>query len=477
MGGGIAQVAAMAGHDVLLYDVRPGAAQAAVAATRATLEQLAKKGKIPAAAAAAAAARLQPAATVTAFAGCGLVLEAIVEQLAPKRELLRELEAVAGPGCLLATNTSSLSLAALAAALRAPGRLAGMHFFNPAPRMELVEIIASVATDPAVAAALEALARAWGKTPVRVSATPGFIVNRVARPFYGEGLRLIAERAAAPATLDALLREAGGFRMGPCELTDLIGQDVNFAVTRTVWEAFFHDPRFAPSLVQQELVEAGWLGRKSGRGFYDYAEGAAPPAAAVEPAAPAPERIAVTGDDALSEAFAQRLERGGVHVVRRPHLPAAVVLHVSDGRTAAELEAAAAGRPQPTVVVDAALDFAAAPRLAVAASPGCHESAWSDAVGALQAAGFAVTRLPDLPGLAVLRTVAMIVNEAADALHFGVASRDDIDLAMRKGVNYPLGPFAWAERLGPPRVRGAMAALAAFYGEDRYRSSPGLRSL
>lgn len=479
MGAGIAQVAAMAGHNVLLYDLRPGAAPAAIAATRAALEQLAAKGKIPPAAAAAAGARLQPAAALAQFAGCGLVIEAIVEELGPKRELLRDIEAVVGPECLLATNTSSLSLAALAAALRAPRRLAGMHFFNPAPRMELVEIVASVATDPAAVAALEALARAWGKTPVRARATPGFIVNRVARPFYGEGLRLIAEQAAAPATLDALLRDAGGFRMGPCELTDLIGQDVNFAVTRTVWEAFFHDPRFAPSLVQQELVEAGWLGRKTGRGFYPYGEGAPAPEAAAEPPvppAPPPARIGITGDDALSEALARRLERGGVHVVRHPHLPTDAVLHVSDGRTAAELEAAGE-RPQPTVVVDLALDYVTATRIAVAASPHCHETAWVEAVGALQAAGFAVTRLPDLPGLAVLRTVAMIINEAADALHYGVAARDDIDLAMRKGVNYPLGPFAWAERIGAARVRGAMAALAAFYGEDRYRPSPGLRGL
>jgi 3-hydroxybutyryl-CoA dehydrogenase len=476
MGAGIAQVAAMAGHEVRLYDARPEAAQAAVTAIRATLAQLAQKGKIPADAASAAGARLQPAPAIGHFAGCGLVIEAIVEELAPKQQLLRAVEAVVGPECLLATNTSSLSLAALAAGLRAPRRLAGMHFFNPAPRMELVEIVAGVATDPAVAAALEALARAWGKTPVRARATPGFIVNRAARPFYGEGLRLIAEQAAAPATLDALLRDAGGFRMGPCELTDLIGQDVNFAVTRTVWEALFHDPRFTPSLVQQELVEAGWLGRKTGRGFYDYSPGAAAPEAALEPPAPAPARIAVTGEDAWSEALARRLERGGIKVARHPHLPAEAVLHVSDGRTAAELEAAGE-RPQPTVVVDVALDYVTATRIAAAASPHCGESAWAEAVGALQAAGFAVTRLPDLPGLAVLRTLAMIINEAADAVHYGVASRADVDLAMRKGVNYPLGPFAWAERLGAARVRTAMAALAAFYGEDRYRPSPGLRRI
>lgn len=480
MGSGIAQVAAAAGHEVLLADARAGAAERSVGSIRAMFEKLAAKGKMSAAEAAAAAARLHPLvpgdAGLAALAPAGVLIEAIVEQLDAKRALWAALERVPGPDCLLATNTSSLSLAAIAAALATPGRLVGMHFFNPAPLMELVEIVGSVATDPAALDRAERLARAWGKLPVRARATPGFIVNRVARPFYAEGLRLLAEQACSPATLDALLRDAGGFRMGPCELTDLIGQDVNFAVTRTVFESFFFDPRFRPSLVQQELVEAGWLGRKSGRGFFSYAVGAARPAPDDAPAAPAPDRIALAGNGPLEDALEARIAAAGVNVLRQPQLPTDVLLVLSDGRTAAAHEAAH-GHPQPTVVVDLALDLASARRLAVAASPACSPDAVATAVGALQAAGFAVNRLGDLPGLVVLRTVAMLINEAADAVHFGVATDAEVDLAMQKGVNYPLGLFAWSERWGCRRVAAALQHIGAYYGEDRYRLSPHLRAL
>ena len=476
MGAGIAQVAATAGHSVLLLDHRPGAAQAAVASVGAMFDKLAAKGKLASELAAAARARLTPVATLADLAPAGLVIEAIVEDLAAKRELFAALEAIVAPGCLLATNTSSLAIPAIASALRAPQRLAGMHFFNPAPLMELVEIVGGVASDPDVLDQLAALARAWGKSPVRARSTPGFIVNRVARPFYAEGLRLLAEEAADPATLDAVMREAGGFRMGPCELTDLIGQDVNFAVTRSVFDGFFGDPRFTPSLVQQELVAAGWLGRKRGRGFYRYGEGAPPPAPQTEPLAPVPERVALIGEDSVSDALAQRLRRGGVEVVRTPHLPTDVVLRASDGRTAAELEASAE-HLQPTVVVDLALDYATATRIAVAFSPHCHQAGRATAIGALQTAGFAVSWMRDLPGLAVLRTVAMLINEAADAVHYGIASAADVDVAMRKGVNYPLGPLAWGDKLGIAHVHAALTHLAAFYGEDRYRVSPLIRQL
>lgn len=480
MGAGIAQVAASSGDEAILFDIRAGAAAAAVASVRERFGQLAAKGKMDAADAQRAGARLAAAARLAELAECQLVLEAVVEDLEVKRELFAAVEAMVAPGCLLATNTSSLSLAAIATALRAPERLVGMHFFNPAPLMGLVEVVGSVVTAPAGLEAIERLARAWGKTPVRVRATPGFIVNRVARPYYAEGLRLLAEQATDAATLDAVLREAGGFRMGPCELTDLIGQDVNFAVTRSVFAAYFGDPRFQPSLVQQELVEAGWLGRKSGRGFYDYGPGAAAPQAAAEPAYPAPARLAVAGvpgNDALTDALAARLEEAGIELTRDPRLPTDVLLQVSDGRTALEHEVAAGSQPQPTVLADLARDYTTVTRLALSASPRCHRDGWAAAAGALQAAGIAVARVRDLPGLVVLRTVAMLANEAADAVHFGVASAADVDLAMRKGVNYPIGPLAWADALGVRRVASVLSALSAFYGEDRYRTSPLIRQL
>ncbi|HEY8056325.1 MAG TPA: 3-hydroxyacyl-CoA dehydrogenase [Terriglobales bacterium] len=479
MGAGIAQVAAQAGEEVMLFDSRPGAAEKAVSGVRARFEQMAAKGKLSSEQASAAGQRLLAVASLADLAPAQLVIEAIVEDLEAKRTLLRQLDAVVSSDCLLATNTSSLSLAAMATALRSPERLAGMHFFNPAPLMELVEVVGSIVTSVTVLDRIEALARSWRKTPVRVRATPGFIVNRVARPFYAEGLRLVAEQATDPATLDALMREAGGFRMGPCELTDLIGQDVNFAVTRSVFAAYFGDPRFQPSLVQQELVEAGWLGRKSGRGFYIYGEGALAPAISLETPRPAPARIAMAaGGDALAEALAQRIEAAGVEVVRTPHLPTDILLRVTDGRTAAELETGGA-QPQPTVVVDLALDYARVKHLAASVSPRSirpgHTAGWDAIVGALQAAGIAVTRLRDLPGLAVMRTVAMLANEAADAMHFGVADARAVDLAMCKGVNYPLGPLAWADRIGIQRISSVLSALGSFYGEDRYRISPALR--
>lgn len=478
MGSGIAQVAAAAGESVLLFDSRSGAADAALAAIRKRFEQLAAKGKMNAVDAAAASQRLAAATSLADFASAALVIEAVVEDLAVKRELFQSLDTIVAADCLLATNTSSLSLAAIATALRSPERLVGMHFFNPAPLMALVEVVGSVVTAPAALDAIERLARAWGKSPVRVRATPGFIVNRVARPYYAEGLRLLAEQATDPATLDALLRDAGGFRMGPCELTDLIGQDVNFAVTCSVFHAYFGDPRFQPSLMQQELVEAGWLGRKSGRGFFRYGDGAAPPQPQLEPPHPKPDRIAMAGapgNDALTDALAARIASAGISVTRDPRLPTDVLLRVSDGRTALACELAAGDQPQPTVVADLALDYSTVKRLALAASPHCGADAWASIAGALQAAGIAVVRLRDLPALAVMRTVAMLANEAADAVHFGVADAAGVDLAMRKGVNYPLGPLEWAQKIGLARIHSVLAALGAFYGEDRYRISPLLQ--
>jgi 3-hydroxybutyryl-CoA dehydrogenase len=296
MGAGIAQIAAQAGHRVRLHDARPGAAAQAQAASATTLAALAAKGKLSTDAATQAAARIEPVGALADVAGSALVVEAIIEDLAVKRALFAELEAIVGDGTILATNTSSLSVTALAAGLRLPGRVVGMHFFNPAPVLPLVEVISGLATDRAVAECVHATATAWGKTPVHASSTPGFIVNRCARPFYAEALRLLAERAADCATIDAVLRDAGGFRMGPFELMDLIGHDVNFAVTRSVWEAYFNDPRFLPSVLQRELVDAGFLGRKSGRGFYDYAAGAARPVARDEPSGAAPAAITIHGD-------------------------------------------------------------------------------------------------------------------------------------------------------------------------------------
>ncbi|UOQ97634.1 3-hydroxyacyl-CoA dehydrogenase NAD-binding domain-containing protein [Hymenobacter sp. 5317J-9] len=366
MGAGIAQVVAVAGHDVYLLDQSATALEKATAGITSTLRKLAEKGKMPADAAEAAVARLRPTTDMQDFAGCGLVLEAIVEELAVKQQVFRQVEAVVSADCILASNTSSLSIASIAAACQRPERFVGIHFFNPAPLMALVEIIPAVQTREGLAEEVRSLVQSWGKLPVLAKDTPGFIVNRVARPFYGEAIRLLEEGVADMATIDWALTELGGFRMGPFALMDFIGHDVNYRVTESVFTSFFFDPRFKPSFTQKRLFEAGYYGRKSGRGFYSYAPDAVPP----EP----------TRDEQLGREILNRV-------------------------------------------------------------------------------------------------LAMLINEAVDALALNVASKEDLELAMTKGVNYPKGLLAWADELGLPQVLGTLDALYEEYHEDRYRASPLLRRM
>ena len=483
MGAGIAQIAAVAGHKVQLHDARFGAADAARTSIADALGKLVAKGRLAQGDAEAAIARITSVVTLPDACVAQLVVEAIVEDAAAKRELFARLENVVAPECILATNTSSISITELAAGLAHPGRVVGMHFFNPAPVMPLVEVVSGLATAPDVAEAVFATAAAWGKAPVRAASTPGFIVNRCARPFYGEGLRLLHEGAADAATLDAVMREAGGFRMGPFELMDLIGLDVNFAVTKSVWEAYLHDPRYAPSIRQQELVAAGWLGRKTGRGFYDYAPGAVKAAARTESASAAPRGITVYGDLGIASPLVERLAGAGIAIARKPadsRFPGGVLqvsgkgdgawLALTDGRTATTRAAATSVRD--LIVFDLALDYTKASRLAIGCADTAVDAAAAVVVGALGAAGIAVSQLDDVAGLAVMRTVAALANEAADAVVQRVASTSAIDLAMKQGVNYPQGPLAWGDAIGAATVREVIMNLAAHYGEDRYRVSP-----
>lgn len=477
MGAGIAQVAAQAGHSVLLFDTRDGAAAQAIVGIDRQLGRLVEKGRLAASEHSAIRARLHAADSLAGLADAGLVIEAIVENLEVKRGLLRELESVCTASCILASNTSSLSITSLAAGLQHPERVIGLHFFNPAPLMALVEVVSGLATAPALADALYATARAWGKQPVHTRSTPGFIVNRVARPFYAESLRLLQEGAADCATLDALLREAGGFRMGAFELTDLIGHDVNYAVTCSVFEAYYGDMRFQPSLIQKELVDAGHLGRKSGRGFYDYSDGALRPTASQAPGAPSIEGCVVEGELGIAEPLVERLQQAGVVVTRRAGAGLIrvgdAVLALSDGRLASQR--ARQDGISGLVLFDLALDYAKAERLAISRAARTSDAALQQAIGLLQRAGLKVSLIEDTPALVVLRTVAMLANEGADALLHGVASAADIDLAMCAGVNYPRGPLAWADAIGPAQILGILENLQAAYGETRYRPSLLLR--
>jgi 3-hydroxybutyryl-CoA dehydrogenase len=369
MGAGIAQVAAVRGHKVVLADAQSAAIERARVGHARSMDREVERGRLMRPEADAALARLTYIDGVNelqlaAFSDCRLVIEAVVEDLAVKQRLFRTLEPVVAPDTVLASNTSSLSIAALGSACTQAERVIGVHFFNPAPVMPLVEIIPAITTDHSMAESVRELVDGWEKITVVAADTPGFIVNRIARPFYGESLRIYEEGIAEPATVDWAMRELGGFRMGPFELMDFIGLDVNFAVSMSVFAAMFYDPRYRPALTQQRLVEAGLLGRKTDRGFYDYRAGAAKP----EP----------RDDETLGRA-----------------------------------------------IVD--------------------------------------------------RVLAMLVNEAVDAVQMRVASPDDIELAMIKGVSYPKGLLAWGDEIGAGEVLATIEALQEEYGEDRYRPSPLLR--
>jgi 3-hydroxybutyryl-CoA dehydrogenase len=481
MGAGIAQVAAQAGREVRLFDVRDGAAAEACRKLAATLDGLAAKGRLAPEAARAAAERIRPVAALQDAAGASLAIEAIIEQLDAKRALLRELETVLD-GAVLASNTSSLSITALANGLQRPERLVGMHFFNPVPLMKLVEVVSGLHTDTAVADAVFALAGDWGKVAVLARSTPGFIVNRIARPFYAETLALLLERAGRPAELDACLRGAG-FRMGACELMDLIGHDTNFAVTQSVYDGYFGDKRFAPSPVQRELVDGGWLGRKSGRGFHAYEGGQAAPAAVpAGSASPAANHIVLHGQGVAIRRWAAALLREGFRFEQAPASPWCGVaaddaqLRLTDGRAAGEV---AAGEG----VHDLALfDLPAGPEggasgaaLAWCAADGASP-AWQAQVPLwLALAGWTPVRLDDAPGLVVARTVAMLINEAADAVQQGVCTAPAADAAMKLGVNYPQGPFEWLAAWGARDVVRLLDHLDRHYRGERYRVSPLLR--
>ncbi len=371
MGTGIAQVAAAAGHHVVIADAVSGAVSRARANIAKAMEREVDKGRMTRDAASQLIGRIQfcdepLTESLGAFSRCGLAIEAIVEDLATKQALFRVLEKVVAPDTVLATNTSSLSVASIASGCTTSGRVVGIHFFNPAPVMPLVEIVPWLGGNAIVASSCYALMERWRKTPVLASDTPGFIVNRIARPFYGESIRILEEGLADAPTIDWALKELGKFRMGPFELMDFIGNDVNYAVTKSVFEGFFFDPRYKPSLTQRRLVDAGFLGKKSGRGYYDYREGATAPS---------------------------------------PKTDAAVGLLVFE------------------------------------------------------------------------RVLAMLINEAVDAVHMRVASPADIDLAMTKGVNYPKGLLVWGNEIGLERVLAWLERLQGEYGEDRYRPSPLLRRM
>jgi 3-hydroxybutyryl-CoA dehydrogenase len=451
MGAGIAQVAASSGHRVLLYDVAAGAAEAGRARMVDGLASLVKRGKLAPEAADAVTTRVQVVSELTELAPARLLIEAVIERLDVKQQLFVALESIVSEVAILATNTSSISVTSIGAALQRPGRLVGMHFFNPAPIMRLVEVVAGVATEHAVAETVHATALSWGKIAVHTKSTPGFIVNRVARAFYAEPLRLLEEGVAAISTIDALFRYGGGFRMGPFELMDLIGNDVNYAVSRSVFEAMFFEPRFRPSILQQELVNAGHYGRKSGRGWYDYAA----PAIAEDVT-----RVTQIqgGWSALS--------------LTRPEEREGILITQTDGRRAAERER---DEGRPVILHDLLAKHNGERHLGFAVSPGVDAMQKQTFMGTIRAQGVEPVDLPDWPGLILLRTLALIANEGFEAVLQGITDEAGVDAAMVHGVNYPKGPIAWAREIGIGRIQTLLTHLQIATGDMRYRPSLRLR--
>lgn len=366
MGAGIAQVAAQAEHEVVVFDLNTEILAKAKSALEKTCEKLVEKGKMSTEEAQLLHARIIWANELTALKDSDLVIEAIVERLDIKLQVFQQLESLVRETCILASNTSSLSITSIAAACKHSERVIGIHFFNPAPLMELVEIVPALQTSEEVTKQSAELINSWKKKTVKAKDTPGFIVNRIARPFYSEAIRLYEEGLASISEIDAAMKVCGGFRMGPFELMDLIGHDVNYAVTESVWTAFYFDPRYTPSFSQKRLVEAKWLGKKTGRGFYQY------------------DAAAVNENKALNMLSAEQI---------------------------------------------------------------CE------------------------------RILMMLINEAAHALHMQVASKEDIDLAMTKGVNYPKGLLLWADEKGIGHCVESLDMLYETYHEDRYRCSPLLRKM
>ncbi len=469
MGQGIAQIAAQAGCRVLLFDTKPGAADAAKTSVAGVLTKLVERGKLKPDQAATARDRLIPVAELTELADAHVVIEAIVEALDAKRALVGELEIVVNRDCLIATNTSSLSVTAIAAAAKHPERVAGFHFFNPVPLMKVVEVIDGALTAAWVAPALSALAQRMGHRPVRAKDTPGFLVNHAGRGYGTEALRILGESVADVATIDAILKGACGFRMGPFELLDLTGLDVSHPVMESIYHQFYEEPRFRPSPITAQRLAAGLLGRKSKRGFYDYA-GQQPEEAPVPARGPLPQSIWIT-EGPNAERIAGIALATGVQVGTPDSADLIVVpLLGEDASTAAQrldLD------PKRCIGIDAL--FGLHSHRTLVATPATTAAARSAALAVFTADDKNASVIEDSPGAVAQRVLAAIVNRASDIAQQRIATPADIDAAVTLGLGYPQGPLAWGDAIGPANILRILETLLAITGDPRYRPSLWLR--
>jgi len=477
MGRGIAQIAAQAGIRVLLFDALHGAATNARDTVIGTLGKLADKGKISAEALAAAASKLEVVPQLDQLASAQVIVEAIVENLDVKKALFQQLEDIIGADCILATNTSSLSVTSIAAACKRPERVGGFHFFNPVPLMKIVEVIDGLVTAPWVGEALLALGRRMGHTAVRASDTPGFIVNHAGRGFVTEALRILGEGIADFREVDRIMREAAGFRMGPFELLDLTGLDVSQPVMESIYNQYYQEPRYRPSALAAQRLAGGLLGRKTGRGFYSYSNGTAEPApaTAAPTALPASVWISQASPD-WADALRQVVVAAGVALETGPVPGKTALCVVTPLGTDATSACATQGLdPRRTVAIDCLLGLGKGQRRTLMTSP-LTEPGMRDAARALFAAdGSAVSVVRDSAGLVAQRVIACIVNIGCDIAQQRVASPGDIDRAVTLGLGYPKGPLAFGDALGAGNVLKVLEAMQDFYGDPRYRPSPWLK--
>jgi len=477
MGRGIAQIAAQAGSTVRLMDAQAGAAEKAREAICTQWDKLVEKGRLEAAAAAAHKDRLLLAGTLADLAGCDLVVEAIVERLDVKRALFAELEALVPAQTVLASNTSSLSVTAIAAALKHPERLAGFHFFNPVPLMKVVEVIAGLKTSPGVCESLSQYARQMGHTPVQAQDTPGFIVNHAGRGYGTEALRIVSEGVADFATIDRILRDQAGFKLGPFELMDLTALDVSHPVMESIYHQYYEEARYRPSVITAQRLAGGMLGRKTGEGFYRYADGAMQvPAEAARPQVAELPPVWVSPRASRRAELLQLLKNLGAKIETGASAsPQALTLVAPLGFDITTVAVVERLDPARTVGIDMLIDDAATKRRVLATNPATR-SDMRDAAHALFARdGKAVSVIRDSGGFVTQRVVATIVNIASDICQQGICSPKDLETAVTLGLGYPLGPLAMGDRYGPTNVLEVLFNMQTVYGDQRYRPSPWLR--
>ena len=481
MGAGIALTALYAGLDVTLHDVDTAVLEAAQAYIE---EFLTKKEQLD------ALEKLHLTSKLRDMKKAQVVIEAIVEEREAKIELFGQLDSICTKGAILATNTSTIAVTSIASETKYPERMVGMHFFNPAPVMKLVEVIRAAQTSEATLKTIFELAEAMDKAPVLAQDSPGFIVNRVARPYYLEALRIVQEGIATPEQVDMVMEMGGGFRMGPFRLLDLIGLDISLAASQSIYEQTFHEPRFRPTLIQAQMVQAKLLGRKTGKGFYDYGKGA--PEWTLPDAPVMQQKRGIIGVRE-SNALALRCRKAGYTIATNVRNPAywiadtatslpgilpqdATIFANAATVTLDMIQEKFATRIVPVIGYDDSL-IESAQLVTLVRNPHFNEAAHAQAQVFFEELGLVVLWLDDHPGLILSRILCQIINEAAFAVGEGVADMNTVDLAMRLGVNYPAGPFDWGRSISYGRVVRTLDHLYNYYHEDRYRVAPVLRRL